>query len=219
MPSDDGNRPVMNVGFIDNVDDDDDAMNMNILDGGTPNQHTHFYNVALPPGMAMEDCSTDLSWTHIDAHLSDAASLFQNEPNSDLGNQGYEGESPAYSYPSSQPLWNTQQQSQKPLSTVADYALHEIKSDSLVRCPKPKATRDLRPLKPKSTPSSLGVVIGGNNNSITSQRPRKPSRRSGPLEAEGRAGASQMRHNRACLPCRLRKTKVSRGKHLDCSSV
>jgi hypothetical protein len=200
----------MNVNFIDNVDNG--ATNIDILGAGTPKQQTCFYNSAISPGMSMEFGSADISWADMDVDCSGAASLFHNEPNWDLGNQGQDGDNQSYSYPSNQPLWDTKQQPQKALPVLWDDILHEVESDSLARFPKPKFTKELPPLRPKSAPYFLGVVAGSENTSVTSQRPQKPGRRNGPLNAEGRAGAFQMRHNRACVTCKLRKTKVSRGK-------
>jgi hypothetical protein len=210
LPSGDGDRLVMNVNFIDNVDDGN--TNIDILGAGTPKQQTCFYNPALSPRMSMEFGSADNSWTHMDMNCSGAASLFHNEPDWNLGNQGQDGDNRSYSYPSSQPLWDAKQQPQKALPILTDDVLHEVESDSLARFPKLKVTRELPPLMPKSAPSFLGVVAGSDNTSVISQRPRKPGRRNGPLGAEGREGAFQMRHNRACVTCKLRKTKVSRGK-------
>lgn len=207
MPSDDENRHAMYVDFIGNVDDG--ATIINTFDNSTPIQESRSYNPALSARMTMDYGFADLSWAQMDGHLCDPASLFQSEPSWELEKQELEGESQSHPHPCSQSLWNAQQHTQKSLSTVADYALHEVKSESLARFPIPKTIRDLPPLKPKLTPYFLGVVTGSDNNSITSQRPRKPGRRNGPMDAEGRKGAHQMRHIRACLTCKLRKTKVS----------
>jgi hypothetical protein len=208
LPPGDGNRPVTNVNFVDNVDNG--TTNIDILDDVTLKQQTCFYNPALSPGMSMEFGSADISWTRMGVHCSGAASLLHNEPHWNLRNQGQDGDYRSYSYPSSQPLWDTKQP-QKALPILTDGILHEVESDTLARFPKPKATRELPPLMPKSAPSFLGVVAGSDNTSVTSQRPRKPGRRNGPLDAEGREDAFQMRHNRACVTCKLRKTKVSQG--------
>ncbi len=205
----------MNVDFTDHVNHD--ALDVHLIAGGTPYEETHLDNPSLPHGMTMDYGSADISWSHIGARSSDAASLFQDEPGWDRGNQGQQGTTLSYSYPSSQSPWNTQQQAQNTLSTVMDYTLDEVGSGSLARCWKLKIKKDLPLLMPKSTPSSLDLITDIDNDSVASKPTRKPGRQ-GPLDADGRKGASQMRHNRACLPCRFRKTRVSRGKQLHSSS-
>jgi hypothetical protein len=218
MPSGNSSRHVMDVDFMDNVDGDamdvdfmsnvdGDAMNINILDGCTPSLQTGFENPSLPPALTTDYGFSDLSWSYTGATSSGAPQLFQNEPSWTLGNQGHKGESPSYSLPSSPPLGNTSQQSQKSLSTIVDYALHEVGSNSLAPFSEPRTTGSLPILKLKPTHNSLDVTTGSNSNIVAIQ-PRKPGRRSGPLDAERRKGASQMRRDRACVTCKLRKTRV-----------
>jgi hypothetical protein len=207
MPSDNGNRHVMDGDFLDNTDGN--GMNIDVLDGCTPNQQSGFQYLALPPAMTMDYGFAGLSWSHAGAPLSVSNQLSQNEPNWNWGDQGHKGESPSYPLTTSPLLGNTSQQSHEPMPTMVNYTLYEVRSDSLAWFPEPGTTGGLPTLKPKPTLSSLGVITGRDSNVAISISPKKPGRRNGPLDAEGRKGASQMRIDRACVICKLRKTRVS----------
>lgn len=186
---------------------DDGATNGSMSNSNMPNSQNRFYTPILSPGMTMDYSSTELSWVHMDPRFSGTTSPLQNEPSWDLGHQGHE-ESPTPSYSTNTSLWNTEQRSQKAMSTILDHTLHDAELDLLTRFPKPEETRKLPPLKPKSTLAFLGVTTDGDNQSMSSKLSRKPGCRVGPLETEVRKGASKMRDIGACLTCKLRKTKV-----------
>lgn len=205
MPADDGNAHVMDVDFVENVDGDA----LNILRGYMPEQQPAFQNPARPPEMTTGYDFSNPSWSHTGATSTSAAPAFQFEPSWNLRNQGHREESPSYSFPSSPPLRNTSQQPQESMLATMNHTLDEVRSDSLARFPEPRTTGDLPTLKPKPTLSSLGFITGRDSNMAISPSPKKPGRRNGPLDAEGRKGASQMRRDRACIACKLRKTRVS----------
>jgi hypothetical protein len=210
MTADGGNAHVMGVDFVENVDGD--ALNMDILLGYMPSQQSDFQIPAQPAEMTMGYDLSKSSRSHMCTTSSDEAPLFQFEPSWNLQNQEHEDESPSYSFLSSPPLWKPSRQSHKTISTGVNYSLYEVGLNSLAQFPKPRTTRttgDLPILKPKPTLSSLGAITGRDSNTAISLSSKKPGRRNGPLDAEGRKGASQMRRDRACIACKLRKSRVS----------
>jgi hypothetical protein len=206
IPADDNNTHAMNCDFVEHMDGD--TLNMDILRDYMPNQQSGFQNPLQPPAMAMGYDFSNSSWSHTGATFSGTAPLFQIEPSWNLRNQGHQEESPFYSFRSSPPLGNTSQQPHESMSTIVNYTIYEVRSNSLAQSPEPRTTGDLPTLMPKPTLSSVGVSTGRDSNVAISIGPKKPGRRSGPLDAERREGASQMRHNRACVTCKLRKTRV-----------
>jgi len=206
MPADDNNTHTMHCDFVEHTDGD--TLNMDILCGYMPNQQSGFQNPLQLPVMTMGYDFSNSSWPHTGATFSSAAPPFQIEPGWNLRNQGHREESPLYSFRNSPPLGNTFQQPHKSMSTIVNDTLYEVRSDSLTRSPDPMTTGDLPTLMPKPTFPSIGVITGHDSNLAISIGLKKPGCRSGPLDAERRKGASQMRRNGACVICKLRKTRV-----------
>ena len=173
-----------------------------------PDQQLDFQNPAHPPPMTMDYDFSNSSSSHASATISNAAPLFQFGPSGDLRNQGYKDEIPSYSVPSRPPLGKASQQPHEPMPAIVNYTLYEVGSDLLSPFPEPSAPVGRPMLKPKPTLSSLGVIADRDTNTAIFMGSKKPGRRNGPLNAEGRKSASQMRRNGACLTCKFRKTRV-----------
>jgi hypothetical protein len=189
MPSDNYNGLLIDDDFFDHMDVD--SMNMDVFDASLLHMQSGPPNHPLLPATMMDDRCLEILRSHTGVPSSSSASLPHfDEVTWDIGIQEHSAETPPLSFQSNKSLRNTSQQSYNSLSTVPDSSLHR--------------RRRLQHIEPRPTSSSTNAMRGSEPQGI-----KKSGRRRGPLNAEQRREASQIRKIRACTRCKMRKTKVS----------
>lgn len=158
----------------------------------------------------MQPHCPEFPWSPTTAPSHGLDQLFQSDSNSNQGLHGNMVDFPVRAQYNQQSPGDASRTSFSSSDRKRGPSQLEFDPDHLPPSTKTRRVQEYRNLFPKPTASSLEAVVEGiDDDHQETQHLKKIGKRKGPLEPEGRQGASKMRELRACAACFISKTRVS----------